>query len=536
MSGRSTGRKLEDTSPTLPTWAHFSTSPPVARPRGRTWPRSRARSTSAATSARSSSTGASTSCFGGGSDARLLLLSGTGGSGKSAALREAARRGERLGYHVIALDGRQLAAAGPRLADVFADLPNGDLLVLVDELGHIGAHAHALGRTLAALPGSTRVVTAAIEQPQAWVPPELAPLVATLRMPALNPVPVRPGAAEPRRHRLLRAIGDRRVGVRTSARAGARRGGVGRARCGRDRTRGPGPRRDRGRPGRPPVRPGARPARPRAARGRGRRRLGRRPAARRRAARSRRSRRAGPAGVVLVRGAERSRGVPPPAGGPRGGRAGAARRHAGHEPGAADRFAPAGPREPRRRPGAAPARRAVRGPEAPRRDVPGAQLDAVRRRHPGRRGRRDRSLGARRGWRTPYARGCSRSPRRRGGRRPRSCGTPTAEWWRRDRHPAHRGRGPGADRGPARRAGRTAARVRRPQRHLRPGRDQPLPAARAGRGRGGPERDGAPQRAHAAPLPGAEPAVRPGQRVRLDRLRARRRRRLRLRRGARAAA
>ncbi len=125
--------------------------------------------------------------LGDGSDARLLLLSGTGGSGKSAALREAARRGERLGYHVIALDGRQLAAAGPRLADVFADLPNGDLLVLVDELGHIGAHAHALGRTLAALPGSTRVVTAAIEQPQAWVPPELAPLVAALRMPTLNP-------------------------------------------------------------------------------------------------------------------------------------------------------------------------------------------------------------------------------------------------------------------------------------------------------------------------------------------------------------
>ena len=125
--------------------------------------------------------------LGDGSDARLLLLSGTGGSGKSAALREAARRGERLGYHVIALDGRQLAAAGSRLADVFADLPNGDLLVLVDELGHIGAHAHELGRTLAALPGSTRVVTAAIEQPQAWVPVELAPLVAALRMPALSP-------------------------------------------------------------------------------------------------------------------------------------------------------------------------------------------------------------------------------------------------------------------------------------------------------------------------------------------------------------
>lgn len=120
-------------------------------------------------------------------DTRLLLLSGTGGTGKSAALREAARRGERLGYHVLALDGRQLAAAGPRLADVFADLPDGDLLVLVDELGELGARAHALGRTLASLPGSTRVVTAAIEQPPAWVPPELAPLVATLRMPYLNP-------------------------------------------------------------------------------------------------------------------------------------------------------------------------------------------------------------------------------------------------------------------------------------------------------------------------------------------------------------
>jgi len=124
--------------------------------------------------------------FDDGADARLLLLSGSGGSGKSAALREAARRGERLGYHVIALDGRQLVAAGPRLAEVFSDLPDGDLLVLVDELGELGARAHALGRTLASLPSSTRVVTAAIEQPPAWVPPELASLVAALRMPTLN--------------------------------------------------------------------------------------------------------------------------------------------------------------------------------------------------------------------------------------------------------------------------------------------------------------------------------------------------------------
>lgn len=125
--------------------------------------------------------------LGGGPDARLLLLSGTGGSGKSAALREAARRGERLGYHVVTLDGRQLAAAGPRLADVLADLPGTDLLVLVDELGHLGAHAHALGRALLALPDSTRVVTAAVEQPHGWVPSELAPLVASLRMPVLTP-------------------------------------------------------------------------------------------------------------------------------------------------------------------------------------------------------------------------------------------------------------------------------------------------------------------------------------------------------------
>ncbi|WP_183094138.1 hypothetical protein [Nocardioides stalactiti] len=119
-------------------------------------------------------------------DTRLLLLSGTGGSGKSAALREAARRGTRLGLHVLVLDGRQLAAVGPRLADVFADLPDGDLLVLVDELAELGARAHALGRTLASLPGSTRVVAAAVEQPAGWVPPELAPLVATLRMPPLS--------------------------------------------------------------------------------------------------------------------------------------------------------------------------------------------------------------------------------------------------------------------------------------------------------------------------------------------------------------
>lgn len=121
------------------------------------------------------------------SDFRLLLLSGTGGSGKSAALREAARRGERQGFHVVALDGRRLVADGHRLDEVFADLPDSELLVLVDELGHLGAHAHALGRTLAALPAETRVVTAAREQPTAWVPPELSPLMASLRMPALTP-------------------------------------------------------------------------------------------------------------------------------------------------------------------------------------------------------------------------------------------------------------------------------------------------------------------------------------------------------------
>ncbi len=122
----------------------------------------------------------------GDADTRLLLMSGTGGSGKSAALREAARRGERMGYHVIALDGRQLAATGRRLSDLVADLPDANLLVLVDELGHLGARAHVLGRTLAGLPGSTRVVTAAADPPHDWLPPELEPLMATLRMPALD--------------------------------------------------------------------------------------------------------------------------------------------------------------------------------------------------------------------------------------------------------------------------------------------------------------------------------------------------------------
>jgi hypothetical protein len=119
-------------------------------------------------------------------DTRLLLLSGTGGSGKSAALREAARRGERLGYHVVALDGRQMTAAGLRLTDLLGDLPDDDLLVLIDELGHLGARAQALGRVLASLPETTRVVTAAPTHPEGWVPTELAPLVASLRMPALD--------------------------------------------------------------------------------------------------------------------------------------------------------------------------------------------------------------------------------------------------------------------------------------------------------------------------------------------------------------
>ncbi|KAA1418627.1 hypothetical protein F0U44_09000 [Nocardioides humilatus] len=119
-------------------------------------------------------------------DSRLLLLSGSGGSGKSAALREAARRGERLGYHVVALDGRHMTAAGVRLTDLLGDLPDRELLILIDELGHLGARAQALGRVLASLPGSTRVVTAAPTHPEGWVPTELTPLVASLRMPALD--------------------------------------------------------------------------------------------------------------------------------------------------------------------------------------------------------------------------------------------------------------------------------------------------------------------------------------------------------------
>lgn len=119
-------------------------------------------------------------------DTRLLLLSGGGGSGKSAALREAARRGERAGYHVVALDGRQMTAAGARLTDILGDLPAGGLLIIIDELGHLGARAQALGRVLASLPGETRVVAAAPTHPEGWVPADLAPLVATLRMPALD--------------------------------------------------------------------------------------------------------------------------------------------------------------------------------------------------------------------------------------------------------------------------------------------------------------------------------------------------------------
>jgi hypothetical protein len=201
-----------------------------------------------------------------GGDSRLLMLSGVGGSGKSAALREAARRGERLGYHVIALDGRQLVAAGPRLTDLFrrpsgrrpagpgrrAGPPRRARPRPGAHPGHPSRHhlrghrRHRLSARLA--PG--RAAAAGRGAPDAGA-----------RRRGLAP-----GAQEPRCRQRLRSVGDQQLGVRAPARAGAGRGRVDRARRGRDPARRRSAGRDRERPGRSPVGPRPGPARHRCSR------------------------------------------------------------------------------------------------------------------------------------------------------------------------------------------------------------------------------------------------------------------------------
>ncbi|GAA3527753.1 hypothetical protein [Nocardioides daeguensis] len=111
---------------------------------------------------------------------RLLAVTGRGGLGKSAALREAARRAERAGRRVVALDAR--------VDDVLVALEAvGDPrpVVLVDEADALGPALGALGPAVAGLPGDARVVVAARSLPARWLPEPLAALAARVRLSGL---------------------------------------------------------------------------------------------------------------------------------------------------------------------------------------------------------------------------------------------------------------------------------------------------------------------------------------------------------------
>lgn len=113
---------------------------------------------------------------------RILVVTGPGGSGKSAALREVARRAARAGRPVVALDARDhdVAAALEALDDGPAPV------VLVDGVDRLGAGIARVGSALASAPGETRVVLAARELPRRWLPAALEPLAAWVRLAPLD--------------------------------------------------------------------------------------------------------------------------------------------------------------------------------------------------------------------------------------------------------------------------------------------------------------------------------------------------------------
>lgn len=137
---------------------------------------------------------------------RILVVTGPAGSGKSAALREVARRAARSGLPVVALDARDhdVAAALEALDDGPAPV------VLVDEADRLGPGIARLGNAIASAPGETRVVLAARELPRRWLPAALEPLVARTRLAPLDTeeaegLLVRLGVEDPAARERLRA-------------------------------------------------------------------------------------------------------------------------------------------------------------------------------------------------------------------------------------------------------------------------------------------------------------------------------------------
>lgn len=112
----------------------------------------------------------------------ILGITGRGGAGKSAALRELVRRARRAGWPVLMLDAG-VDAVVDAVEQLVDSAPH---LVVIDEAGGLGAGLTAVGRSLGGLPSGTRLVVAGRTLPPRWLPDELAPLAATVHLTSLS--------------------------------------------------------------------------------------------------------------------------------------------------------------------------------------------------------------------------------------------------------------------------------------------------------------------------------------------------------------
>ncbi|WGX96317.1 hypothetical protein [Nocardioides sp. L-11A] len=119
-----------------------------------------------------------------GGTVRVLEVTGRGGVGKSAALREAGRRAERSGHRVVALDARDDRALGV-LGGLDA-VDGAGVVLLIDEVDALGPALGGVGAAVARLPEDTRLLVAARTLPARWLPEPVAALAVRARMGGLG--------------------------------------------------------------------------------------------------------------------------------------------------------------------------------------------------------------------------------------------------------------------------------------------------------------------------------------------------------------
>jgi dienelactone hydrolase len=123
----------------------------------------------------------------------VVLVHGPGGVGKSAFLREVARRGERTGWTPFVIDGQDLPPCPDTLDDALARARLAERpLVLVDSYERMGALGPDLRRILPTLPDRTVVAVAGRAAPEpAWFEGGWEWLVRELPLGPLSPMDAR---------------------------------------------------------------------------------------------------------------------------------------------------------------------------------------------------------------------------------------------------------------------------------------------------------------------------------------------------------